>query len=287
MLPVIIASDCTGEEPLNIPPEVKILNENNLEFSDTSFYLGDKIQLIINAKEKIYPIVKFKIELKNAQKNTLADTNFNVAMKEFNFKLFFYKSGSNTDTIIVYVTDTKGLTTKKTLLIHLKGSQYKPLLSLSNILLGARLYPGNKSFLSVFNDSALTYDLMTAYNYQSRIDFFYYFYNQKYVMASPGAVFEPDLFSGATPKYDVNNWPLRNRTLYKKSMLSILEFEKMSNDSFLKNNSDFINASDKLSMKTGDIYLFSTEQQKLGIMKINALHGQDSGYIVIDLKIQK
>jgi len=287
ILPLIISSDCTGDEPLNIPPELTIKGNNSIIIADTSFHLGDFVEIIITASEKIYPISHFELIIYNGSKKTITDTTFTNPLSSFSYKLLYYKSAAQTDTIIAIVCDSKGNEKQKTVYLHLSGSIYKPLLSFKDILLGARYYPGNKSFLSIFNDSVFTYDLIDAYNYQSRIDYFYYFYNQKYVMASPGAAFEPDLFSGATPKYDVNNWPLRNQTLYKSSGLSIQDFEKISTDSFLRNNADFTNAQDKVSMKTGNVYIFSTYHNKLGLMKINAVSGQDSGYVIFDLKIQK
>lgn len=158
-----------------------------------------------------------------------------------------------------------------------------------NVFLGAQNSTLYGSFMSLTNGSV--YDLQGAFNNSALVDIVYYYDDfdklEKCVMASPGANIGETAFPG---EYAIVNWETINTTRYsrEKLMLTSQEFDIATNDSILIANTFAFETGGRKAKLLQPGYMYSfVRNNKTGIFKVVSTSESNSGFMVVDIKIQK
>ncbi|NLJ07399.1 MAG: hypothetical protein GX437_07000 [Sphingobacteriales bacterium] len=283
---IFLLVNCHPDDLIEQMPEINVFESNSWkEYQAREWAVGTPILLSIEVKSK--NILKyFQVKLKNNLEYQLVDTSFSEGLTSFVFDLIFYKSDNESDTLIIYARDSLDKFAEKSVILKKANPDINPLTEFTNVRLSARFHEDGKSFLSMNGNQFSVLNLEEAYNKQADVQFFYYFYRNKYLLGSLASKVEADVFSGATPVYRPENWMIRNKVIFKKINLSDNEFQHLKTDSLLLYQADFYNPKEIIDLQENKYWMFSTSDFRLGILKVLSLHGNDSGYVDLDIKIQ-
>lgn len=278
---------CNEEEKNSYPdPEINIINIPGYVFSDSTISVGQKFMVRIEATYNGHNKLTNFIAKLNGERYLDLGLYTESYLKEIEIT----KGLSETDIWEFIIRDIEGNFSSKTLTISKGGSiAFGEIDTYTNVNLGAQNNATYGSFLSLSN--GLTYNLQEAFNNSALIDIAYYYDDfdklEKCIMASPGANIGETAFPG---EFAIANWETINTTRYSKEKLtlSIEEFDNAINDSILIANTFAFETGGRKAklLQAGDMFAF-VRDNKTGIFKVVSTSESNSGYIVVDIKVQK
>ena len=259
---LFIASCNKNESPV-VSPTVVLLADSGFVSNSVSASPGELLKFNVELQEGSEKITNFYIEVVDT--NQTVTRYFDTAMyvSDLIWTGSFYKSSEPLESWNFIVKDRQGGSGISTLEISADtNSVYGFLDPVENIVMGAQNNQDNGGFYSFANQ--LVYFAEEAKNNQQLIDLVYYYYlEDEWVVASPGANIEDGIFPEDLTPVD---WEIRNTTRYIKTTLTQEDFENTTNDSILIAN--YIDAEGKRKAKNlvaGDIYVFKNQQSRLGM----------------------
>jgi len=283
----LMATSCQEEDnPVYSNPEITLKVLPEYVYSDTSISIGQKFFIGIEAEYNGHNKLTNFIAKVNGER--YLDLGF--YSETFTKDIQITKSLNELETWEFIIRDIEG-NWSSTGIIITKGEaiDFGEINTYTNVYLGAQNSNSYSSFFALSN--GLVYNLQGAYNNSALIDIVYYYDDfdklEKCIMASPGANIGEAAFPG---EYAIANWETINTTRYSKEKLSIstLTFDNASNDSILIANTFAFETGGRKAktLQPGDMYSFVRES-KTGIFKVISTSETNSGYIVVDIKIQK
>lgn len=281
---VLLIVSCE-DKSIDAEPSVNLNHSHGFISGDTVIPPGEIMKFSISAhSENNVPLTNFLIKVYSDSTNVVYDTGIHA--QNLNWQGAFTKSFAPQERWKFIIRDRYGNTDSREIIIEEDtGSNFRKLQSFENIKMGAQNNTSLGSLFS-FTDGGI-YDHSTVTNnveIQKIIDLIYYYYGEdENVIASPGANVENGVFPG-----DFKDWDVRNTTRFIKTELSEEDFYNASNDSILIAN--YIEGEGKRKSKnlqSGDIFVFKTQQDLLGIYKVLEVIGTDQGTVLIDIKIQE
>ncbi|MCD4682836.1 MAG: hypothetical protein K8R86_06105 [Bacteroidales bacterium] len=280
---ILLINSCNKQENPDVAPAIQLIADSGYIGNSTSVSPGTLMNFKLDFKEGSEKLTNFYIEVTDL--NHLSKRYFDTAMYVSNLLWTgsFYKSPDSFESWDFIIRDRQG--GSSSVLIQIladTNAVYLPLLLLEGVEMGAQNNVENGSFFS-FN-SQLVYFPPEAKQNQEIIDLVYYYGEDEWTIASPGANIEDGVFSENVSPV---NWEIRNTTRFIKTGLTQADFNNAQNDSILIAN--YVDADGKRKAKnltSGDIYVFKNQQNRLGMFKVNSVSGTDAGCLEIDLKIQ-
>jgi hypothetical protein len=267
------------------PPSFELIQDSGFISGSVSVPAGSLMKFKVHARQGSEKITNFFIEVQepvSGERYRMFDTALYTS--ELNWEGSFYKSalpmegwtfvvrdriGQGSGDVCYFTTDT--------------NSAYQPILSISNVILGAQNNEITGGFYSIGSNSI--YHGPEAKVNQENIDIVFYHGEDALTIASPGANIEAGIFDES---FSPVNWVVRNTTRYIKTSLSAANFDHVINDSLMI--ALYIDADGKRKAKNlagGDIYVFKNRQNRLGLFRVNVASGATDGMIDFDIKIQE
>jgi hypothetical protein len=166
---------------------------------------------------------------------------------------------------------------------------FGPIITHSDILLGAQDNPTTESFLSYSNGTFTKYFQAQAFDHQADIDMFCFYEDtpehQNFMsLAAPGTNIS-GIFTGTTAP---ENYTTKNVTFFVATDMTVLEFESITNDAKViaayDIDSDYKKAS---KLDPDDILSFRLQSGKYGLLMVTAVAGTEDGTLQFDVKIQE
>lgn len=277
---------CNEDEAIQRPnPTIRIVEQSGCVSKDTIIPVGDSIYFAIEAEYNGYnKLVNFI-----AKKNGYNEVDLGLFAENYSYKVKAQKGLEDIEEWEFIIRDFEGNQSSVGLTIEKDPNVvYGEIDQFPNVKLGAQNNTETGSFFSLTNGNV--YTLEQAYNNQELIDLLYFYDNfldlEENIIASPGANLT-DVFPGT---YDVTSWDVKNTTRYSRAKLDVTEaeFDYAQNDSILIANSFSFESGGRKTkfLKPGDIYSF-VRDGIIGMFKVVSTSGETSGYIIVDIKIQK
>jgi hypothetical protein len=166
---------------------------------------------------------------------------------------------------------------------------FGPILTHTDILLGAQDNPTTESFLSYSNGTFTKYFQAQAFEHQADIDMFCFYEDtpehQNFMsLAAPGTNIS-GIFTGTTAP---ENYTTKNVTFFVATDLTVSDFESITNDARIIEAYDLENDYKKATqLDSGDIISFRLQSGKYGLLKVTAVGGTEDGTLKFDVKIQE
>jgi len=279
-----IILSCSNDEESGQSPTFEFIADSGYINGSTSVSPGELMKFKVHANQGSDKLTNFFIEVRNINDDITRYFDTALYCSEFNWEGSFYKSAALDEQWMFVIRDRQGLGAGDNFYIYTDtNTAYNPVEIISNIYLGAQDNMDQGGFFSFENQIA--YFAPEAKENQNIIDLVSYFYGEdEIVIASPGANIEDGVFpENVSPM----NWEIRNTTRFIKTGLTQSDFNNAQNDSILIAN--YVDAEGKRKAKNlaaGDIYVFKSQLNRLGMFKVNSVSGTDTGLIDFDLKIQ-
>jgi len=278
---------CDDEEGKSHPsPSIRVLDSQEFVSGDTTIAPGDKFTVAIQAEYNGYDRLTNFI----AKLNDERYLDLGIYVKSYYKEIEITKGLESVDNWEFIIRDIEGNYANTFLTINKdENIEYSEIDEFADIQMGAQNNTGYGSFLSLKDGTV--YNLVEAYNNSAIIDIVSYYDDfdklDKWTIASPGANIGDEPFPG---EYAISNWTTINTTRYSPSPLDIStdDFDTAHNDSLLIAHS-FAFESGKRKAKDlapGDIYSF-VRGGRTGMFKVISTTGENSGTIILDIKIQK
>lgn len=237
--------------------------------------------------------MQFAVE---AQADELSLTNFLVKVQA-DSTLIYFDTGIHTNKLIwsgkfiksttatekwrFVIRDRLGNVDETSIIIKTdSNAAYKPVTELNNIQLGAQ-NSSIEGFLSLTDHNTYSFEEANENTgIQQLIDILYYFGDDMQTISSPGANIEEGIFSD-----DIQNWQIKNTTRFHKLDINIEDFNKIENDSLLVSDYNETLAKRKAkNLGSGDIYIFRTQNNTLGVFYVDQVSGEENGNLRINIK---
>ncbi|MGE0088385.1 MAG: hypothetical protein AB7S50_02795 [Bacteroidales bacterium] len=267
-------------------PEINIINLPGHVFSDSTISAGQKFIVGVEATSNGHNKLTNFIAKVNGERYL----DLGIFSETFNKEIEITKGLSETDVWEFIIRDIEGNWASKSITITQGDSTgFGEIDTYLNVYLGAQNSTLYGSFFSL--GTGTVYNLQDAFTNSALIDLVYYYDDfdklEKCIMASPGANIGETAFPG---EFAIANWETINTTRYSKEKLSlsIEEFDNALNDSILIANTFAFETGGRKAklLQTGDMFAF-VRDNKTGIFKVVNTLESNSGYIVVDIKIQK
>ncbi len=280
---LLTISSCRPLDPDQEVPELYLMDETGYVYQDTMLKVGEEFTCGVTAYGS--KLTNFFIKsISNGQEQVVFDTGFNSA--NFSWSRSFIKSLEKEERWVFTIRDKEGYSASSSFNILLDtAANYQPVTEITAIKMGAQNNNATGSFFSIQDNSIhFLSELDTDPDLQALIDMVYYYYGEdKNVLASPGANIEDGIFTG-----NFETWTNINTTRYIKTDLSPADYNTIVNDStLLANYTEGEGKRKAKKLKVNDIYTFKTKDNKLGIFNIKEVEGTEAGFVVLDVKIQK
>lgn len=282
---LVVIGACKKDEEEKILPSISIIEEAGYLSSDTTLKAGDEIKIKVLLQGGDQNITNFVINvITDSATTTYFDTAMNIASLSWHGT--FFKSFAPTEEWEFIVYDREGYSAGEGFTLSLDTTaSYQPLNSFSSIVLGAQ---DNGQLGECFNpyDASIHFiedaDQDTAI--QTGVELLYYYYgDDKNVIASPGANIEDEVYTVNTA-----DWTIVNTTRYIETGLSVDDFNQAVNDSIILANYNEGDAKRKAKkLQADEVFTFRTQKGKLGMFLVKEVDGTTEGSINIDIKIQQ
>jgi len=277
----ILFTGCKKEDD-PVPPTISFNAAAGYISTNTTAKYGDSLTFGVIAKSNgTDKLAKFQLFANGDQV-----TDSTISTHDFTYGFYIFKSILDIEIWKIVITDIAGNVDSTAVTIT---ANFGEILSYPSIVLGAQDNTVEKSFLSYSNSSATTYFQVEAFNHQADIDMFCFYENTAshvnlMTLAAPGSGIT-GIFTGTTAP---ENYTTQNVTYFVKTTLTAAQFDAVQNDAVIlasyDPNSKFKKA--KL-LTTGDIYAFKLASGKVGLLKVTAVEGTETGTLQIAVKIQK
>jgi archaellin len=270
------------KERVTVPPNLAFISDSGFVTHDTTLSVGQTIWVGIEAGGNGINLTYFHIGWNNGQQQTLLDSGMN--QPELTYHTSITKTASDSEIWIFQVMDRERNFNAITLTLHWDStSNYGPIHTANNLLLGAQSNPVAGSFYSI--EAVHRYFLDEAYMHQDSIDLIYYFDLYDATLSSPAESDAPTVFTGPT---GLANWTIKNETRYDTTAFNSADFDLSANDSLILAAYEPVNLKRKAKyILPGMVISFQDPHGKLGLIHVKEVVPGATGQVLIDIKIQQ
>ena len=278
---IFIICSCS-EKSQDSYPKIELVNNASYISHDTTIKPGSSMQFAIEAYADQLTLTNFLVKVQADSTVIYFDTG--VYTDQLFWKGKFIKSTASPEKWRFVIRDRLGNVDETNIIIKSDTSpEYGQIETVENLILGAQ---NNE------NDGLYSLKVKSTYEYavasesteiQELIDLIYYLGEDELTITSPGANIEDGIFQTS-----IQEWTVRNTCRFLKLDLSESEFNNIVNDSLLI--SDYNESLAKWKSKyleVGKVFVFRTQNNTLGIFRVNEVIGQAEGTINISLKFQE
>ncbi len=279
---LLLLSTCQKEPNPQAVPEIWFLTDSGFVSRDTVIPVGQNIRVGIEASGEGANITWFHIGWNNGEMQTFVDSGLNHPA--LHYEQTIIKTASPTETWIYQVMDrNRNLTSIQIILRKSDSSYYGEITSIPDVLVGAQHSALAGSFFSLSNGKSYFQD--EAFEHQDSIDILYYYDIYDATLSSPNESDAPAIFTGPS---GLANWSQKNETRYGTTSLTSADFDLAQTDSLILAAYEPVNLKRKAKFVTpGMIISFKAPSGKIGLIKVLAITGSDTGTIRMSVKIQK
>lgn len=268
-------------------PTVEFLIEDGFINSDTSAKVGDTLFISILAQSlSEFPISTIRFERITPIDTIVIDTGMHVQSIIMNKKIIKSIADWEIWNITTRDRNRKQSNTISLKIIKEESSTHGDISHILPISLG---FQGNSEFESFYSLSNQTiYNIEDAFSIQEEIHLLSYFDNvdeDEHTIASPGANVPLGIFQG---QFALENWDTRNTTRFAEPDITVEDFDLCKNDSLIYATTFAFETGKRKAknLKTNDIYSFVSDKGNFGLIKVNALSGNETGQVVIEIKMK-
>jgi hypothetical protein len=260
-------------------PTLELLTDNKYVSDNDSVAPGDTVLIGLKCTWNGKDVLERVIVSKNGP---LLQTIELEAMdgKGVAFGLKYEKSAEEKDSFSFELVDAASQITSLSIVLY-KDTSLSDLREIKGIKLGTQENTTDKQLFSIstYSTSYDTAQVDTVNSLQTKIDFVAAYDNQNnYYIGSPASD-----FNGI---YDFGAWEEPNTTEFV--LFSNTDYELLNKT---KIKDKFEAASDTLeiakNLTQGSMFLFKTQSNKFGVIKVNSVNGGANGTINFDMKVQR
>lgn len=268
MVGVLLLPSCNKDDKTLGPPTINFKGgagyiDGDATVTENSFFkIG--ITAVENAESgKELSTLRLTRTLNNT---TFVDTTININESSFNADFTFNaQAAGSTEKIMFELTDKAGKTASLSVNITSEAAGEVAVIKSTNVLMGSHNDDENGSFYSTVKKQVYKKD--DAANNQAYIDFLFYLgVNNGSTIASPAD-------SEAKTVYPtIASWTTKNATLFATTNITTEDFNAIGDKyEFPKFTS---NLSDINHLEAGNVIMFKTVGEKLGLIKVNQINGR-------------
>jgi len=269
------------KETTSLPADIRLVSDSGFVSRDTALSIGETIRVGIEATANGANITFFHIGWNNGSEQTLLDSGMNQSLLVYDLSITKTASESEIWEFLVMDRDRNfssiNLTLKRT-----SSSHYGPILTITDLVLGAQGNPDAGSFFSI--PANRRYFLDQAFQVQDSVDMIYYFDQYDATLSSPAESDAPSIFTGPT---GISNWTVKNETRYDTTAIDPVSFINSMNDSLILSTYEPVNLKRKAKyLLPGMIISFMDPRGKLGLIHVREVVQGASGHVLMDIKVQ-
>ncbi len=265
-----------------VPPNLTFRTDSGFVSHDTTLAIGERIMVGIEAQGEGVNITYLHIGWNNGEDQTVLDSGMNQPVLRYEIEIT--KTANEIETWNFLVMDRNHSFRNRSITLRKSASsQYGPILSYANILLGAQTNEDAGSFFSL--GAGHRYFQEEAYQKQDSIDLIYYFDEYEATLSSPSEADAPALFGGPT---GLANWTIKNETRYDTTAFAPTDFDLSGNDSLILAAYEPVNLKRKAKfILPGMVISFRDPKGNLGLILVKEVISGPGGQILMDIKIQQ
>ena len=280
ILSICFSFSCKKSDPVS-HPTIRLVCDSGLSCRDTSLVIGGRINLAVHAEGEGSNITFLQVNFNDGTRKILLDSGLNHPTLDY--RLLVIKSASAYERWTFLVMDRqRNLDSVSLLVTRADSSQYGPIRTLPDLLIGAQENEYYGSFLSF--TAGTPWFLDSACVNQALTDLVYYFGQYDGTLSSAAEAEAPSVFTGPC---GIAAWTVKNETRYDTTMLTTTDFDNAANDSLLlavyeptagKRKAKFI--------VPGMVVSFRDAAGRIGLLKVSETVPGTTGRIRISVKIQ-
>jgi hypothetical protein len=270
---------CSKTEETKPDPVITLKSGANYVSTDKTFKAGEKylvgVSIQSNGSDNL---TNFFIK---SDETTVVNEPMNTDKFDKDFTLIKNTKKLEILTFTVMDKDRKTATVTLNIKLDTLSTSAGKIKFISSIKLGAQNNSSFGSFYSIGQNKVFLKS--DAVNQQNQIDIVFFYGKNLRTLSSPGMDSEGEILG-------VNTWTTKRTTYFVSSVVTIEQFDKLTNDSLLLTASKFGVDDWKRKSKTatdGNIMFIKTEEGKFGLLKVISASGDVSGQIEFALKIQE
>ncbi len=279
---------CHKPEPSFPSPSIELVNADGFVSNDSTFLLGEKIQIRFNASTNS-DVALTHFNITGIRDSLITSFDTGIYENTFDYTLSLSKGIALKEEWQFYVRDRQGRKSETLSLFLVKDSAsiFGEIIHLNSLVLGAQNNNTTGSFFSF--ETGQIYSLADAFNLQSKINLLYFYdliETDANTIASPGANIDESVFGG---EFGLANWTSRNTVRFKlESDLTVTDFDLCSNDSLIVTNTFIFSSGNRKAknLTPGSIYSFVTDNDLKGLILVKEVYGLNDGQIVFDIKME-
>jgi len=280
---LLILDSCEKDKQAGVGPAIVLVDGPGYIANGAMVVPGTMMNFKLSMTEGSEKLTNFYIEVASGEQPVKRYFDTAMHVGELTWTGKFYKSAEAAETWTFIIRDRQGGSNSVALdILADTGSVYGPIQQLTNIVMGAQENEQYGGFYSLAGQEV--YPIHSAIEKQELIDLVFYYGEDELTMASPGANIEEGIFP---EQLSPVNWDHRNTTRFIKTSLTGEDFNLVTNDSIMI--SLYIETEGKRKAKNlagSDVYVFRTQQNRLGLFRVNTASGTTEGTAEIDVKIQ-
>ena len=226
------------------------------------------------------------LDLLDVKQNDVSLQTFILEGEKATYNLNIIKGTDETEKWTFVVIDTQGNQSEVSLTITKDpNSEYGAVIYYSSVGLGAQNNTAKGGFVTFQSQPATIYTLEGAFTNQQKIDLLYYSdLLTQATLASPGSDIPDGLYPGSR---NISLWPVRPISHFLKSVMTVQDFNAISNDAAIINAwSDHLSVIKAGDLKTDDIWLVKLQSGKKAAILVKRIVAGDAGEIEFAIKVQ-
>ena len=270
MSAAVLVTSCGGDDddPIDKGPTINLKGGEGYTSKDDTVKVNESINVgVTGLKSSVSgsKLVNFKFSIvSNEIANTMLDTTFSSDNFEWETPIAF--TGTGRARLLFELTDKNGKMNDKSFYVVVDDpgtavTIYK------DVEFGSWNDAAGSFFVSTEGVTYTVNQTATVPVNQEKVDFVY-FYGQtnKNTMASPD-----DADANTIENLKLNLWTKKNQTRFNKTNLTVAQFDAIGNNYKFQTFNFGDQASKVNNLKVGDIFMFKTKSDKLGLVKITHL----------------
>ena len=288
---VLLFFACTKDEKTKSDPTLQLKQSTGMLANNAYYSYGSAMKLGIIADGDGYPITYIRITRDLGMTKVVElDKGLYIKSGKLDTIFTFFRSNATLESWTVFILNENRDSCKITFLVNkAAGNNWSTISHFSNIKIG---YSENTQFPKYLNlTSSLSWFDNGVSGHEDSVDFAAIFY---YTSGNPSPTITCPGYTGAVAYFPLfAGWTIKNQTTYDyktsdNNLVSAAAFDSAQNDSLLITayNPQYTSGWCKFAT-TGKIIPFKTSSGKYGMLKVLHADLNTSGYIELEIKVQK
>lgn len=288
---LLLYSSCTKQQTDNQPPFIIVRQGVGLTASGDAVPVGGKLAFGISGSGSGIAVTNITVvRYDNSGKRVMTDAGVYIPLGGIDTTLNFVKGNGGTETWRFFIMNSLRDTASASIIVHQgEGSAYGEINHYEGLLIGYQNNTTYNNFVSLH--AGTSWDDATVGGNEPLVDMAVIWY---ITSGKSSPTLSAPSYSSITGYYpSISGWPSRNATIfdYKTSdnnLITPAQFDAATNDSLLQAgfNDGFTSGWCKYAL-TGKVIPFKTSGGKYGLINIVRADESETGFMEIDIKVQK